>query len=676
MTGNARRKMVPGTNAIVIAIAAITLLTNIAPKSASAEADLADLSLEELMNAEVTSVSKKAQSKNDAAAAITVITSEDLRRGGFTSVPDALRVVPGIQVAQIDSNRWAISARGFNSGFSNKLLVMIDGRSVYTPLFGGVYWDIQDYPLEDIERIEVIRGPGGTVWGANAVNGVINVITKQAKDTQGVLLSAYAGNREQGGTGRYGLAIGENTHARVFGRGFHKDDNDVDKQRDGHDSWTSGHVGFRSDSELTDKDGLRVSADYYKVDEDQRTASPLGGFAAANYEAQGGNVLLRWQHEFNDESQASVQAYYDRTYRDSSVEEDRHTAAIEIQHDFKLADLASVTWGGHYRFSTTHINSTGPTSPTFSPNDEDFQLASGFVQVQLDFFDDRLSLIAGTKLGYNNWSGFEYQPSGRLIYKPTHGHAVWGAVSRAVRTPNQLERDLTVALPVPALGPGALALLRGDTDTRSEDLTGFEAGYRYFAHPKVSLELSAFYFIYDDISSTSVVPVAPPPPIAAVLRFGNDTEVDTRGLEIEVNLLPADWWRMTLGYTLLDIDVDLKGGPGTVALTDTKKTNPRHQFVLRNIIDLPYDFELDTSLYYTDGLNGVIPAAAPGATTKNVEQYVRLDLRLGYKPTDWLELSLVGQNLTDARHYEFNDIQGGQATQVPRSGFAMVTFRH
>jgi iron complex outermembrane receptor protein len=661
---------------MVVAIAGLMLMANVAPRRAYAEADLADMSLEELMNTEVTSVSKKAQSKNDAAAAITVITSEDLRRGGFTSVPDALRVVPGIQVAQIDSNRWAISARGFNSGFSNKLLVMIDGRSVYTPLFGGVYWDIQDYPLEDIERIEVIRGPGGTVWGANAVNGVINVITKQAKDTQGVLLSAYAGNREQGGTGRYGFALGEATHARVFGRGFRKDDNDVDKQRDGHDSWTSGHVGFRSDSDLTDKDGLRVSADYYKVDEDQRTASAFGGFAASNYEAQGGNVLLRWQHEFDDESQASVQAYYDRTYRDSSVEEDRHTADLEIQHDFELADLASVTWGGHYRFSTAHINPTGPTSPTFSPNDKDFQLVSGFVQVQMDFFDDRLSLIAGTKLGYNNWSGFEYQPSGRLVYKPAQGHALWGAVSRAVRTPDELERDLTVALPVPALGPGALALLLGDTDTRSEDLTGFEAGYRYFAHPKVSVELSAFYFIYEDVSSTDVVPVVPPPFITAVLTFGNNTEVDTRGLEIEVNVLPADWWKVTLGYTLLDIDVDLKGGVGTVPLADTKKSNPRHQFVLRSLVDLPYDLQLDTSLYYTDGLSAVIPAAAPGATTKNVEQYVRLDLRLGYEPTDWLELSLVGQNLTDARHYEFSDIQGGQATQVPRSGYAMVTFTY
>jgi iron complex outermembrane recepter protein len=663
----------PGRAALFVSVLGLILTPNVLPRLAhAANADLTEMSLEDLMNTEVTSVSKKAQSKNGAAAAITVITAEDLRRGGFTSVPEALRVVPGMQVARIDANRWAISARGFNSGFSNKLLVMIDGRSVYTPLFGGVYWDIQDYPLEDIERIEVIRGPGGTVWGANAVNGVINVITKSAADTQGALVSALAGNLEQGGTARYGLKLGDKTHARVYGRGFRHDDFDVDKQGDGHDSYTSGRVGFRSDSDLNEKDSLRVSAEYYKVDEDQRTASPFGGFAASNYEAQGGNVLMRWQHHISDDSQASVQAYYDRTYRDASVEEDRHTADLEIQHDFKLADLAAVSWGGHYRFSTAHINPTAPTSPTFDPNDEDFQLASGFVQLQFDFFDDRLSLIAGTKLGYNNWSGFEYQPSGRFIYQPTHGHALWGAISRAVRTPNELERDLTATLPVPA-APGGVATLVGDTQTRSEDLTGFEAGYRYFAHPKLSVELSAFYFIYDDISSTAVIP---PPSIPVTIGFGNNTEVDTRGVEIEVNLLPVEWWRVTMSYSLLDIDVDLDSGFGTVALTDIKNSNPRNQFVLRNLVDLPHGFEIDTSIYYTDGLSSVVPAAAPGATTKNVTQYVRLDLRLGYRPTDWLEIALVGQNLTDTRHYEFNDIQGGQSTQVPRSGYAKLTFTY
>ena len=655
------------------AFACALLVSVVAPRLAAAQQgdDIADLSLEELMNVEVTSVSKKAQNRTDAASAITVITAEDLRRSGFTTVPEALRMVPGIQVARIDAHRWAISTRGFNSGFANKLLVMIDGRSVYTPLFGGVYWDIQDYPLEDIERIEVIRGPGGTVWGANAVNGVINVITKHSQDTSGALLSAYGGKHEQGGTARYGFSIGDKTQARVFGRATHQDDFDVKTRGDGNDAFTSGRAGFRSDSKLTEQDKLRISGDYYKVDEDERIASPFGGFSDRSFEAQGGNALLHWQHTLSEDSKASVQAYYDRTYRDSTVEEDRHTADLEIQHDFKPADFASVTWGGHYRFSTNHIKRPNPTSPALDPNDEDFHLGSAFAQIQFDLFDDRLSLIAGTKLGYNNWSGFEFQPSGRFIFKPEEGHAIWGAVSRAVRTPDQLERDLITVLPVPQI-LGGFATLIGNNDVRSEDLTGFEAGYRYFAQPKWSVEVSAFYFIYDDISSISATAGAPPPGFPPpVLVFGNDTEVDTRGFEIEVNLLPVDWWRVTMSYSLLDIDVDL--GSGVISLVDTEESNPQNQFVFRSLVELPGDFEFDASLYYVDGLSDVIPAQVPGDKTSNVTQYVRLDLRLGYKPTDWLELSLVGQNLTDTRHHEFADIQQGQATQVPRSGYAKVT---
>lgn len=633
------------------------------PQAAWAESDLTELSLEDLMNTEVTSVSKKAQNKHDAAAAITVISSEDLRRGGFTSVPEALRVVPGLQVAQIDANRWAISSRGFNQEFANKLLVLIDGRSVYTPLFGGVYWDIQDYPIEDIERIEVIRGPGGTIWGANAVNGVINVITKHTSDTEGALVSARAGSQEYGGVGRWGGRLGEDTSYRVYGSGFKREDFDVDQRQNAIDEWNGGQVGLRMDSSLTDRDEIRLSADYYHVDQDRGLFTGFG-FAERNFEAQGGNVVLNWARQLEDDGSVTGKVFYDRTYRDGTVEEDRHTADVELQHDFMLnegeAVEAAVTWGANYRFSTAHIN--GIPTQTLIPSDEDFHLGGGFGQVQVNLLDRKLALIAGVKLGGNSWSGFEYQPSGRLLFKPVEGHTVWAAVSRAVRTPTQLDRNLLAVIPNP---PNPSLTLTGNDEQRSEDLLSFELGYRFFAWEKITAEINAFHHEYEDVSSLRSTG-------ATTFTFGNEGDVQTTGGEIEINLLPANWLRISLGYAVLEIEVDLP--PNPLSGTSVEQTFPQHQVIARTFLDLPAGFELDASVFWVDGLRDVIPNRVP-PTRRNIEQYVRLDLRLGYKPTDWLELALVGQNLLDARHQEFTDVQANLSSQVPRSGYGKVTFR-
>ncbi|MBW2500750.1 MAG: TonB-dependent receptor [Deltaproteobacteria bacterium] len=632
--------------------------------------DLTDLSLEELMNVEVTSVSKKAQSKSDTAAAITVITAEDIRRGGFTLIPEALRTVPGLQVARVDANRWAISARGFNSLFANKLLVLIDGRSVYTPTFGGTYWDVQDYPIEDVERIEVIRGPGGTIWGANAVNGVINIITKNSKDTQGTLLSGYGGSHEYGATGRYGGAIGEDTHYRAYVRGFKVEDQDVRKDGDGTDEWNQVRGGFRADSQPTEKDSFRISVDYYDEDNEQNVLNPLGvpTFVRADYDQRGGNVLIHWQHRLSEESSFQAKAYYDGARREYFLKEDRHTADVDLQHDFVPIEDVSITWGANYRFSTSHVSGPSAGIPVvIDPNDEDFHLFGGFGQVQVDLFDDMLSLIAGTKLYYDSWVGFEVQPSGRFVLRAAEGHSVWGAVSRAVRTPTQTDRDL--ALTLPGVPP---TVLNGDRGFRSEELLGFELGYRFFALERVNAELSLFWNEYDSVS-TLVTRFPPfPPPVNGY--FSNRGETSTRGFEVELNLLPTDWWRLRMAYTFLDIDED-EDSPLPpdliIELTDEKDSNPQHQLNVQTFFDLPMGFEFDASLYYVDGLNSVIPTGQ----TKNVEQYLRLDLRLGYQPFDWLELSLVGQNLTDRRHYEYNDVTLGESTQVPRSGYGKVTLR-
>jgi iron complex outermembrane receptor protein len=357
----------------------------IAPASALAAADLTEMSLEELMNIEITSVSKKAENKMTAAAAITVITAEDIRRGGFTVIPEALRTVPGLQIARVDANRWAISVRGSTGLFANKLLVLIDGRSVYTPVFGGTYWDQQDYPIEDVERIEVIRGPGGTIWGANAVNGVINIITKNAADTQGTLLSGYGGSHEYGLTGRHGGSVGEDTHYRVYARGFGTEDFDIDKNRDGHDEWRQARFGTRIDSQLSETDTLRISSDLSIQDNEQGFLDPTGtpaftDFISIDAHQLHANVLVNWDRKLSDDSNIRAKAYYDFSDREFHISEIRHTADIELQHNFSLAeeDLA-VTWGGNYRFSANHFGMTVVGFPlSFGLNDEETHIASVF----------------------------------------------------------------------------------------------------------------------------------------------------------------------------------------------------------------------------------------------------------------------------------------------------------
>jgi len=661
----------------VCAGAAILCLGTLSGAALAAD-DLTEMSLEELMNLEVTSVSKKAQSKTDVAAAITVITSEDIRRGGFTVIPEALRTVPGLQVARVDANRWAISIRGFNTLFANKLLVLIDGRSVYNPAFGGTYWDIQDYPIEDVERIEVIRGPGGTVWGMNAVNGVINIITKKAGDTQGTLLSGYAGSQENGATARFGGGIeglGEETHFRVYARGFAFDDQDIKQDQNGNDEWRQARLGFRMDSQLTEKDSLRVSGDFYDVDNDQGIFNPAFGipgqpfFNTAHYEQRGGNVIVDWDRHISDDNQLSVMASYSADIREFLLEEDRHTIALDVQDNFVPMENVSVSVGTDYRYSTSTISSDSVGLPiTFDPSDQDFHVVNGFAQVQVDLLDDMLALIAGTKLSYNNWSGFEYQPSGRFILKPTEGHAFWGAISRAVRTPTQVDRDIAFVLPPSPATGGFPVQLNGDRNFRSEEVLAFEAGYRFYPWERFNAEIAVFWNEYDSVSTfANIEPFPPTPPIDA--KFANQGDTTTRGIEVELNFTPFDWWKIRTSYTFLNIDEDESAV--SLAFQQEKNVNPEHQFNLQTFFDLPLGFEFDASLYYVDGLSDVTPTGE----TSNVEQYVRLDLRLGYEPVEWLELALIGQNLTDRRHYESADFTLGQSTQVPRSVLGRATLR-
>jgi iron complex outermembrane receptor protein len=412
----------------------------------SDQGELMGLSVEDLLNVEVISVAKKAKSLNDSPAAIFVISQDDIRRIGATSIPEALRLAPGLDVARIDSNKWAVSARGFNGRFANKLLVLIDGRSVYTRAFAGVYWENQDVMLEDVERIEVIRGPGATLWGANAVYGVINIITKHSADTQGGLLVAGVGTEEQGfGAFRYGGKLSSDTTARAYIKGFNRDENTHKLGGDAGDDWNKVQGGFRMDSQLTTNDTLTLQGDVYHSSINQYTTfaqvtAPYRNSFNEKIDAFGGNLLMRQHHTFSSTSDYSLQVFYDFYERDEvAVLESRHTLDVDFQHRFALLNWNDVVWGIAYRYSHDDVYSK-EFLVTNTPSRND-QLVSAFVQDEITLVDNYLWLTVGSKFEHNDYSGFEVQPTARLMWAPHQQHRLWAAVSRAVRTPSRVEQD-------------------------------------------------------------------------------------------------------------------------------------------------------------------------------------------------------------------------------------------
>ena len=523
----------------------------------------------------------------------------------------------------------------------------------------SVIWAEQNFAIEDVDRIEVIRGPGGTIWGANAVNGVINIISKKAKDTQGVRAHAFGGSQEAGLAARYGGAIADHTQYRFTTKAEKTQDYDVHKRYDGDDEWGQLRLGGRADTKLGEQTETTVLVDYFDLDFErgQGVASPVPPFPITSFDkrhgkSRGGDIVAQLRHRLDDGSRISAAAYYDIVARDVTLDEKSQTADLQMQHELTLFSSLNVVYGAEYRYWTTHIKPP-VTGLGFSPNDTDFHLGDAFVQLELPLLSDRVKLIGGTKLGGNSWSGFTYQPSGRLVVTPVSGHTVWGAVSRAVRIPTFTDRDLTGQL-------APFVTFQGDRDIRQEQLLAFELGYRFSTIEWMTAEVSLFWSEYDDVS----VLVGPAP--IGPYRFENAGQTSIRGGEIELSFLPFQWLRLTTSYSILDQYERL---PSTAfAATTLEKSDPTHQFVFRSLVDLPADFELDGGLYFVDGLEGVTPVLRKD----NVRQYLRLDLRLGWKPVHWLDVSLVGQNLNDARHAEFYDVQLNQSTQVPRSGYAKV----
>jgi iron complex outermembrane receptor protein len=644
--------------------------------------DLTELSLEDLMNIRVTSTSRRPQSVAESAAAVFVITQDDIRRSGVTSIPEALRMVPGVQVARIDGNKWAVSVRGFNGRFANKLLVMMDGRSVYTPLFSGVLWDAQDTVLEDIERIEVVRGPGASLWGANAVNGVINIVTKRARDTQGGLFVAGGGTEEHGfSTLRYGGQFDDDTSYRAYVKYFNRDSQEFIDDGDAADDWQVGRAGFRMDWEPDGPDALTVQGDIYRGEVGTTGAEfsllpPFAQTVNTDDDIYGANILGRWTHQFEDGSDMALQVYYDLVGGDElgiTLEED--TFDVDFQHHFQFGDRHDIIWGLGYRL----VDADFDDSFTVSLDDDHRtdQLASAFIQDEITLLEDELRLTLGSKFEYNTYTGFEIQPTARLLWTPDTQQSVWLAASRATRTPSQAEDSIALNSvlppplppPLPPLPiPTQLSVL-GNSDQISEDVISLELGYRMSPDQDLSLDVAAFYNIYDNLASVEpesggLVPCPTPPFFVCFLgtsRFDNLGSAVSYGFEGAADWRLESWWRVQGAYTYLHLDVDYDGADGFTVHAEGR--DPMHQLSLRSSFDLGEDWELDLWGRYVSELE-----------ERGVDGYFTFDIRLGWRPVDGVELAIVGQNLASDDHLEFTpELINTTPTEVPRSVYGKVT---
>jgi len=593
-------------------------------------ADLADLSIEELGNIQVTSVSKHGERLSDAPASIYVITGEEIRRSGATRLPEALRLAPNLEVAQANANTYAVSARGFNGTTANKLLVLIDGRAVYTPLFSGVFWDAQDVPLEDVERIEVISGPGATLWGANAVNGVINVITRRASDTQGGLAYARAGNLERGYGARYGGTLGDTGSYRLYGRNFDVFNTSSASGATASDGWTRGQVGFRTDWG-TAGNGFTLQGDAYQGKVDQAVGD--------DSTISGGNLLGRWNRDLAQWGGLQVQTYFDNTQRDipGTFAEHLNIFDFEFQHSPRPIAANAITWGGGYRYGVDHV--TNSAILAFLPADRNLRWSNVFAQDEIALRDD-LRLTLGAKFENNYYSGTDFMPSVRLAWKPEPQRLVWGAVSRAVRAPSRIDRDFFVNAP-PILN------LQGGPGFTSEIVDVFEIGYRAQPSPRASYSLSVFHNIYDKLRSLE-------PASGGAVMIGNKMEGTADGLEAWGTYQAAQNWRLSAGGFLLKQRLNFKPDSGDTNIA-AAGNDPAHQLMLRSSLDLPDHSQLDVIARYV----GALP-------NPNVPSYTVMDVRYGIPLRRDLELSFAARNLLDAPHAEFG---AGGASMVSKGGY-------
>jgi iron complex outermembrane receptor protein len=639
------------------------------------QTDLTNTPIEDLLSVKVTSVSKTQQNLFQAAAAVFVIDADDIRRSGATNIPDLLREVPGFQVAQINSNTWAISARGFNDRFSNELLVMVDGRTVYNPTFGGVFWNVLDLPLEDIERIEVIRGPGGSVWGANAVNGVVNVITKKARDTRGAMIAMEGGNGGESGTVQYGDSAGQSVNYRLYAK--YLDENQLQglDSRAGGDGWHVLRGGFRADSTLSSRDTLTFQGDLYSgsqggLVQSFAVTSPAPQTVLAQAGLWGGFFHGAWEHTFSSSSESSLQVSYDRFALEDVLMETRGTLNIDFQHRFAWGERNNVTWGLGYRDSASKTN--GNSAVSLVPANLRTQLFSGFLQDEIALAQDKLYLTLGAKLEHNYYTGLDLIPSARTAWTPDSHNTVWAAISRALRTPDAL--DASIGLAVGGfVGPGGVPTvvrIVGNPHIKNEGLLAYELGYRSAIGDRLSLDCAVYYNSYTDQETTE--PASPffestplPAHLVLPLIYKNLMFGETHGLEFFANWKVAARWTLSPGYSFEQIHMHLRpGSQDTGSVAEAQGSSPVHSAQLRSQIAASKRFSWDTAAIFSGRLTA---PAVPG--------YTRLDTTLTWRVNALISLRVSGQNLLQNQHLEFVDVNGStQTTLIKRTAAVKVTW--
>jgi iron complex outermembrane receptor protein len=658
------------------------LLSGLVPLSVRGQSskapDLTQISLEDLMNIQVTSVSKKEQKLARAGAAVYVITQEDIRRSGATNIPDVLRMAPGVNVAQIDTNSWAISVRGFNDRYADKVLVLIDGRSVYSMDTSGVFWDQQNVPLEDIERIEVIRGPGGTVWGANAVNGVINIITKSAKATQGGMISAGGGSSEHfREVVQYGGKAGTRGTYRAFGEHSNTDGSVSPAGERAADGWHMFHGGFRSDWDLSARDSVTVEGDLFSTTEGETlttlfsSALPQAHTRSEKVTVGGGDILGRWNRTLSNGSDVSVQAYYDRYDRSYIGAHDiLETTAFDFEHHLAIGSRHDLVWGAGYRYTNDHF--TRGYAANLLPRHPTDSLFSTYVQDEIRLTNS-LWFTLGSKFEHNAFTGFETEPSAQLVWTPTRHQAVWTSASRAIRQPARKDTDVQLDYSTQPLPGGGFALIQinGNPKLKAEQLRDLEAGYRAQLSRRLSFDIAGFLSRYRDLltqvqGTPSFTADPGPPHLLIPLTYENALRIHTAGAEFSATWNVSSRWKVSPGFSMIRMHL-APNAFRNAGKTGVIGNTPKNQFQVRSFLNLTRRLEWDSSVSYVGRLTDLGSGPTPG--------YTRVDTRLGWRAGDSVELSITGQNLLTPRHAESPDFYPVHHTLVERSVFGKVTWR-
>jgi iron complex outermembrane receptor protein len=647
-------------------------------KAQEATPDLGNLSLDSLSSMEITSVSRKEQTLSEAAGAIFVISSEDIRRSGMSNIAELLRTVPGLDVAEIDANKWSITTRGFGERYPDKTLVLLDGRTLYSPLTSGVTWDVQETMLEDIERIEVIRGPGATLWGANAVNGVVNIITKTAKETQRTLISAAAAIQgRDSGAARYGGSLGSRGHYRVYGKYFDRDGSPTPSGGQAPDGWHDLRTGFRADWDISSSTIMTVEGDLYRgrvgttVPGLLSLSPPLTGLFVDKTITTGGNVLGRWTRT-SDHLDTMVQVYFDLANRNETgvLGEFRHTFDVEVLQRYHRWNRHELIFGGDFRDNADRT--VGSLNISFNPASRDTQLYGVFAQDEISLLPHRLKLTWGSKIEHNFYSGFAFQPDVRLAWISTERTATWMAISRASESSSRTDSDVRTNDDVSLAADGTIILAStfGTEHLPPENVIAYEFGSRWQPGTKISFDLATFYNHYTNRHTNEpgrpFFEDSPAPRHLVVPNYtASNIRGETHGLELLVRARPTHTWELAASYTLFEIhlhqsatSLDFDTAP------ESEGSSPTQEFQIHSLLNLPHKLEFDSAVFHVGRLVG------PG-----INAYTRLDLRVGWRPTPAFELSGGGRNLLQAQHYEFGSGELVQAEPVGRSAYVKANWR-